>query len=384
MKYLAIALLNLRRTFRKRSNVFYILLIPFVMILLLGLMFGERQQFRVGVLAPQEPLSERLVAALASDPSVEVVAVDTEEDLRTRVERGQVDGGLHLPADYGERLSAGADADVRYLMRSEDLRGTDLGALVRAAVSQEAAELRAARFTAEESQAPLEEGLLAVERAEVRGVDVSVETPGEAAIPAGVGSFYLSAPPLLLLYTFLTALTTAVGIVETRGRGISRRMYATPTGAWTLVLGEMLGRLLIAFVQALVIMAGTALLFGVSWGDPLGAAALIGLFSLAAGGAAMLLGSALRSEGTVNSLALLLGLGLAVVGGTVIPLETLSGGMRTLAYLTPHAWGYEGFAELVRHGGGLTDILPQLGVLAAYAAVLLLLGVWAMRRALTR
>ncbi|MEU8245353.1 hypothetical protein [Nonomuraea sp. NPDC048916] len=48
------------------------------------------------------------------------------------------------------------------------------------------------------------------------------------------------------------------------------------------------------------------------------------------------------------------------------------------------AWGYDGFAELVRHGAGLPDILSQLGVLAAYAAVLLTLGIWRLRRALIR
>jgi ABC-2 type transport system permease protein len=58
--------------------------------------------------------------------------------------------------------------------------------------------------------------------------------------------------------------------------------------------------------------------------------------------------------------------------------------MRTLSRFTPHAWANEGFAELVRRGGGLLDILPQLGVLAGYAVVLSGAGGWLLHRTLTR
>jgi ABC-2 type transport system permease protein len=61
-----------------------------------------------------------------------------------------------------------------------------------------------------------------------------------------------------------------------------------------------------------------------------------------------------------------------------------SGTMRTIAFFTPHAWANDAFAELVRRDGGLLDIVPQLGVLAAYALGLLLLGGWLFHRTLTR
>ena len=79
-----------------------------------------------------------------------------------------------------------------------------------------------------------------------------------------------------------------------------------------------------------------------------------------------------------------LGLVLAGIGGGMLPLELFSDTLRTVAHVTPHAWAYEAYAELQRHDGGLVDILPQLGVLAAMAAVVLALGAWALRRSLER
>jgi ABC-2 type transport system permease protein len=58
--------------------------------------------------------------------------------------------------------------------------------------------------------------------------------------------------------------------------------------------------------------------------------------------------------------------------------------MTTVAHITPHAWALDAFAELVRRDGAVVDILPELGVLTAYAAVLLLLAGWRLRIALTR
>ena len=56
--------------------------------------------------------------------------------------------------------------------------------------------------------------------------------------------------------------------------------------------------------------------------------------------------------------------------------------MRRVAHITPQAWGNDAFVRLVGHGASITGILPQLGVLAAYAAVLLTLAAWRLRRVL--
>jgi ABC-2 type transport system permease protein len=45
--------------------------------------------------------------------------------------------------------------------------------------------------------------------------------------------------------------------------------------------------------------------------------------------------------------------------------------------------GNDAFARLVGHGASIGGILPQLGVLAAYAAVLLTLAAWRLRRVLS-
>jgi ABC-2 type transport system permease protein len=81
--------------------------------------------------------------------------------------------------------------------------------------------------------------------------------------------------------------------------------------------------------------------------------------------------------------AILLGLGLAALGGSMAPLEVFPPTARAIAHITPHAWANEAFSKLVKHGGDLVSVLPQIAVLLGFAAVTLTLAVWQLRRALT-
>jgi len=96
----------------------------------------------------------------------------------------------------------------------------------------------------------------------------------------------------------------------------------------------------------------------------------------------VLAGSVFRNEQQANGVGLLLSLGLGALGGSMMPLEFFSPALRTVAFLTPHGWANDAFATLVLKGGGLGDILANLAVLLAYAAVLLALGTWLLRRSL--
>jgi len=212
---------------------------------------------------------------------------------------------------------------------------------------------------------------------------VTHATAGTALFSRTLGQFDEGAWTELLLFLFLIAMTGSVALIESRRLGVSRRMLATPTSSATVIAGETLGRVLISCVQALVIILGSALLFGVNWGAPVGVAAVVVLFALVASGAGIFVGTLFRNEQQAIGVSLLLGLGLGALGGCMVPLEVFSPVMRRVAHATPQAWGNDAFARLVGHGASIAGILPQLGVLAAYAAVLLTLAAWRLRRVLS-
>ncbi|WP_336206686.1 ABC transporter permease [Nonomuraea sp. LPB2021202275-12-8] len=367
MKILVIGAVSLRLTFRERGNLFYMVALPLLLVFLLGMLFGEREQ-RLGVTGGDGSLAGQLVRELRVGGGVAVERVAGQEALRLAVSRGRVRAGLVIPDGYEQRVRARQPVEVTFLSKRDDPASAGLEIQVRSAVAREAARLGAASGDGGPVASP--------PRAEVRIV-------GREPDPGGLGGFAVSAPSLLVMFVFFMSLVASLGMVAGLSAGVPRRMYATPTSAAAIAGGEAAGRILVALAQGVIIIAGSTLLFGMDWGDPLGAAALLTALVLVGGGAAMLLGSLFRAPEVVFGLAMILGIGLPTVGGTFVPrLEQMGEPLRTIAHLTPHAWGYKGFATLVGRGGGFADILLPLGVLTIFATVLMAAGVWRFHRRL--
>jgi ABC-2 type transport system permease protein len=386
MRSLAIARANVARMWKDRSNVFFVFILPIGIILLIGSMFGGSFLPSLGVVAEDTgPLGDRLVEALEADGEVEVVRYGDENDVVRQVERGAIDAGVVIPLGYDARLRAGEDVEIGFVARPEGV-GPRLRATVDAVVSEQASTVRAALFTAESTGMAFEDALQRATEIEpsLSDVEVSTGTIGEEVFGANLGQFDLGASSQLVLFMYLTGLTGSAALIESRRLGVSRRMLSTPISTNQIIFGESLGRFGVVLLQGLYIMAATLLVFGVNWGDPLGAAAILVLFGAVGAGAAMLMGTLYENDEQAGGAGVVAGLGIAALGGCMIPLEFFSPTMQTVAHLTPHAWALDGFAELVRRDGTIADILPELGVLAGYAAVLVALASWRYRRVITR
>lgn len=386
MKSLAIARANVERMWRDRSNVFFVFILPIGIILLIGSMFGGGFLPSIGIYA-EDPgrLGERLVAALESDGSLEVVRYADRDDLVRQVERGAIDAGVMVPDGYDARLRAGEQIEVGFVARPNGV-GPQLRSAVGAIVSDQASAIRAASFTAQVTGSSFEEALARVTGIEpsLAEIDVVTATIGEASFGAELGQFDLGASSQLVLFMYLTGLTGSAALIESRRLGVSSRMLSTPMSTNKIILGEGLGRFGVVLIQGLYIMLATLLVFGVNWGDPLGASAILVLFGAVGAGAAMLMGTLFENDQQAGGAGVVAGLGIAALGGCMIPLEFFSPTMQAVAHVTPHAWALDGFAELVRRDGTLADILPELGVLAAYATALVALASWRYRRVITR
>jgi len=380
MKLFAIVQANLVRTLRDRLGLFFLVLMPMILIVVLGIMYGGSNTARIGIVdADGGPLARELIAAVGtgSDLMVELETYGSVDDLRDATARGFVGSGLAIPAGYEAALRGGNPTSVT-VIGPPTQQASAVRATIDRAIANQAALIRAARFV--ESDGITFEQALAQARAsqgDTTGVTVTVRSVADAPTVRG---FDVGAQSQLILFMFLTSLTSATELITTRQLGISRRMYATPTGAWTIIAGEGLGRVAVALLQGAIIIIGSAVLFGVGWMDPLATAAIVTLFALVSGGAALLIGTVARNTSQAGALGPALGMLLGLLGGTMVPPEIFPQAMQTVSRLTPHAWAMDAFRTLTLNGGGVADILGPLAILAAFAAVLLVLAVVRFRR----
>ena len=389
-KVLAIGWANTKRFLRQRSNIFFVFVFPVLLILLLGMMYGGGNEARIAVhvAGAGGPLAADLMEALDDLEDVAVVTYDSQAALTEAVQRARVTAGVLVPEGYDDALMGGGSAEVGLVTRPNDQNGMLAREAVRDVVARQAAPIRAARFAVDQGAASFSQALVVGQIVAEReaAIRVTYTQAGESVFEdfSKLGTFDLGASQELVLFMFLTSLTAAADLILTRKLGVARRMLSTPTSTGVIVGGEVAGRFGVALVQGVYIMVGTLLLFGVNWGDPLGAIAILVVFALVGSGAAMLSGALFRNEQQAGGIGVLLGMGLAAIGGAMAPIEVFPDSMKTLARFTPHAWAIDAFSELVRRDGGFLDILPQLGVLAAFAAVFMALATWRLHRVLTR
>jgi len=380
----AIASVELRRFLRDRSNIFFVFIMPLLLVLVVGSQFGGGGgQGRVAVAGGGSALRTALVAQLeAADVAVTFAGADT---VREQLARGRTDVGLVVSDDAAAAYDAGDDVTL------EAISGTQQGTQatlqrVRTAVAGLAVErgqvaaLVGAGVDASRAQSALTDAGAAMTRPDVVVVDIDKV----AQEFTGLGTFDLGAAGETLLFVFLTSLAGSSTLIQTRRLGVMARTLAAPVSAGQAVAGQALGRLTIAVFQGTYIMGASALLFGVNWGNIALSFAVLVAFGAVAAGTAMLIGSLLDNDGAASGAGVGLSLVLAALGGCMVPLELFPDALRRIAHVTPHAWAYDAFAQIQRHHAGLVDILPQLGVLVGMAAVLLLAGTWALRRSMNR
>ncbi len=387
MNALFIAGVNVRRMLRDRTSLFFVFVLPIVLIVVLGTMYGGRSAPRMGIVILEDgPLAAELAAAIRDGPiELELKEPASIEELRSRVEEGSLEIGVVVPVGYDAALTSGGTATVTVIGQPAAAFSA-LQEAVATAIERQAAAITAARVAADHAGVSFEAAVATAREVQGRtaGVSVAVEQVGEGIFPAGTGAFQPGAQSQLILFMFLTSLTAATQLILTRQLGVSRRMVAAPVRVGTILVGETLGRFAIAMLQGVFIVLLSAALFGVGWGDPLAATTVVVLFALVGTGAAMVVGVFASNVDQAGAVGIMAGMLLGALGGAMVPLELFPEPVHTIAFLTPQAWAVTALREVSLRGGTVLDVLVELGALTAYAVGLIALGTWGLRRSLTR
>ena len=377
---------ELRRLLRDRVALLFVVVLPLAIIALVGVTFGGDEGLDVAVLDRDgTPESRALVAELEGTEGVR--RYTSEDTLRRDVRTGVVSAGLVVPDGYGAALDAGETATVTLVADPTSTTAAAVQAGVRAEVGDRAVVVAAGRAAAGPDASPdavaaarEEAATLAAEVPEVGVRTVTVEDGSGV----GIGSFDYTAPSNLVLFTFVNTLVAGAALASERSQGITRRMLAAPLGTGTIIAGLGAAKLSVALLQSILIVAVGSLVFGVPWGDPVAAAALILTFAVVATAVGLLVGTVARDMDQASSIGTPVAIALGMLGGCMWPLLLVPPVMRTIGHVTPQAWAMDGWTTVIWDRGGVSDILVPLAVLAGFALALGLVATWRLRVVLTR
>lgn len=369
----ALVAANLLRQARDKVGLFFMVVMPFVTILFVGMAMGGASgddELPVAVHAADgDRIGAAVISELEDSGTVRVVSPGSEQALRDEVRTGEAAAGLVIPQGSRELdLVMAQNTGTSMAARSE----------IDAAIGKVAAVLEAESAAGKAGATPGEAQRL-VRQAQERGVEGTVTVRGSGGDDTPTGFAY-TAPANLLLFTFINSMAVAAALVESKRLGMVRRSVAAPLSGGRILLGEAVSRFVVALTQALLIIGVSSALFDVAWGDPLGVAAVVGTFSLVATGAAMLVGAWVRSPQQAPAIGPPLGIVLGMLGGCLWPREVAGEPLNTIGYLFPHSWGMDALLTLSEPGTGIADVWTEVLVLGGMAVVVLGLALVVFRK----
>lgn len=379
----------LRQMVQDRTALFFTVALPIAIIVIIGTSFGGQSRIRVGLVIEDgvtgNTIAARLEDRLAEADGVEVVRYSTTDEMRRAVRRFTVEAGVVVPADADAQLAATGAAGIGLLTLGASEETVTVRRTLQGVIDDVGAPLGAAAFAAGRAGVPFDQALARADDLATgpagTGISLTTTDVGDG-IDRDVGRFAFTAPQNLVLFTFITALTSATVLVRARRTGILRRALASPTGLGVQLAGMAAGWFSLCLLQSVLIVVVGAVAFGVSWGNPLAASLLVITFALVGCGAGLLVGALGVNEDRVGAITPIVGMVLGALGGCMVPAEIFPSSMLVVARMVPHYWAMRAWQSLIFDGAGPGAIAGDLAVLAAIDAALVVVATLLMRRSL--
>ena len=178
------------------------------------------------------------------------------------------------------------------------------------------------------------------------------------------------APSLAILFLGFSMISSARSILTERENGTFGRLLASPTDTSALIVGKMLGTFLIGLIQVLIFILVSIPLLGLSWGPPIALVLFTLALVLSSASWGIIVASLAKNSGQASALGMAINLVFAAVAGNFVPRMNYPIWLQKIGYLTPNAWGIEGYLKLI-NGGSFADVQTSILVLLLMSVILL-------------
>jgi ABC-2 type transport system permease protein len=194
-------------------------------------------------------------------------------------------------------------------------------------------------------------------------------------------------PAWLVFSIFFVAVPFSQTFIRERDLGTQRRLRTTNLSAASQIFGKLLPYYAVNQIQFFLMFCigiWVVPLFGGQAlqvrGEPAALVLMGAAVSFAALGLALLIASVARTSEQASMMSALGNIILGAFGGIMVPRFVMPEAMRALSGYSPMSWGLDGFLELLLHGGGVRDIVPELLKLIALGLIATAIALMLHRR----
>ena len=346
----ALTVANIKSYVRDRAALFWTLAFPLIFILMFGFIFqgGGDSGLNLGwVDKDGSAASGALQAAFESSEAIEL-AVSDESAALDEMREGRLDAVLVVPAGYEDAVaaaSAGAGPPTSIVVYTDPSR-SNLMATVYQAVGS----------------------VLGV--VNLGGRPPLVVPQPETLQTENLNFISYFVPSVLGMSVMQVGIFAAIPLVADREKLILKRLAATPLRRWQLVGSNVLMRLLIAVIQAVIILGVGVALFGV---EVTGSLPLSLVFIVVGAVSFLALGYVVASfastEDAANGMTSVIQFPMMFLSGTFFPIDQMPDVLQNIARVIPLTYLSDALRQVMVGGSAFAPLWVCLAVLVGWLVV---------------
>lgn len=398
MKMWLIAWKDIRHYLSDKKTLLLMLLMPVILTAILGsalkgIMNGEAQSFPETIVAVSNEdtgifgkmLVDEVLQSESLQGKIQVKKASSADEGEKWVKDKAADVAVIIPAGYSQTVEEGKKAKIRVVI---DESKSTRGMIVESIVTSFASRVDALGYTLQMvlsdlgATQPMDMGTIVpgvIQDMERIAYDPQTEVTGGAAGKKAVTAMQYYAAAMLAMFLLFNLVQGAKSILHEQSEDTLPRLWTTPTSRLSIVLGKFFGVMAFALTQLLLFVVATHYMFGVDWGNqPLQVAAIGIVYAFAVSGMAIFLASLSRKEQEVDTIGVMGIQVLAIIGGSMVPLEIFPDAMAYISKLTPNYWALNPLLDIMMGVEWQALLLPLL-ILFAFGAVSLVVGTWRLK-----
>lgn len=342
-----------KQFFRDKTALFFTFAFPILFMLIFGLVFSsdEDVSYKIGVVhSSDSPMTDALTQSLKAIPIFEVSEGILDDKLR-ELEDGDLRAVVAIPGDIDATIGAGNVANITvYYDPSQTTSSQIILSVLRQSIDGINRQL---------TQEPLLIGLTeqSISSQNLRGIDFLV-------------------PGILAMSIMFLGLFGGLPLVDWREKHVLKRLGATPVRRSTVIISQVFYRLILAVIQAIIIIIVASLVFNVqvvgSWLLLFGLV-LLGTLTLVALGYA-LVARARTTEGAMPIIQVVQ-FPMMFLSGIFFPVEFIPDFMRPVVEAMPVTYLGDALRQVMVDGTPLHSLGIDVAVLAGWLVACMALSI---------
>jgi ABC-2 type transport system permease protein len=349
------AVINTKRFFRDKLAIFFTIAFPLIFLIIFGSLFGDNTSVSFKVALINQSSSPAATAFVEQAVAADILKIDTtvqtQEEATKKMQRSELDATIVLPSAFGTIANGIPSGEVMvYYNENNQQAANALGSILRVQMD----ELNK-QFV--DTSVPFTVTLMSTKEESLSQFDYTFAGMLGFAI-VGLGIF----GPVSVF-------------PELKKQGVLRRLHTTPLRVWQYFVANVGSQGLIGLLAITILFVFSIVVFDLQMrGSYLTFLLFVLLSIITIYGIGLAIGGWAKNERQAAPLGNLITFPMIFLSGAFFPRFLMPEWLQTITNFIPLTPVIDGIRLIVTEGKGLSEIMPQVGLLTIWSLIIYIIA----------